>query len=199
MIEIIYPLEEKNSYLNKIRDLRNRYKCPIGHSDHTPGTNIPILASAVGANIIEKHFTDNPKHRLSDNFFSITKEQLIKIKFDLEYVHKVLYSPSFDKDDPEKFIRIFSQAGHCVNIVRPIDKGLSNSHPHRMSEQNTPFVRDLVTSVSGSLYRKFKDHGFEMLTISVDKDQTLIEPFMKKFNLLREDGRFFLFKKVYIS
>ena len=32
------------------------------------------------------------------------------------------------------------------------------------------------------LYRKFKDHGFEMLTISVDKDQTLIEPFMKKFN-----------------
>ena len=33
------------------------------------------------------------------------------------------------------------------------------------------------------LYRKFKDQGFEMLTISVDKDQTLIEPFMKKFNL----------------
>ena len=33
------------------------------------------------------------------------------------------------------------------------------------------------------LYRKFKDHGFEMLTISVDKDQSLIEPFMKKFNL----------------
>ena len=33
------------------------------------------------------------------------------------------------------------------------------------------------------LYRKFKDHGFEMLTISVDKDQPLLEPFMKKFNL----------------
>ena len=33
------------------------------------------------------------------------------------------------------------------------------------------------------LYRKYKDSGFEMLTISVDKDQSLIEPFMKKFNL----------------
>ena len=33
------------------------------------------------------------------------------------------------------------------------------------------------------LYRKYKDFGFEMLTISVDKDQSLIEPFMKKFNL----------------
>lgn len=102
-----YPLEEKNSYLLKIRKLRDRYKCPVGHSDHTPGTNIPILAGAIGANIIEKHFTDNPKHRLSDNFFSVTKEQLKKIKFDLDYLHNVLNSPSFKKDDPEKFMRNF--------------------------------------------------------------------------------------------
>ena len=33
------------------------------------------------------------------------------------------------------------------------------------------------------LYNKFKDRGFEMLTISVDKDASLIEPYMKKFNL----------------
>jgi len=33
------------------------------------------------------------------------------------------------------------------------------------------------------LYQRFKDHGFEMLTISVDKDPSLIEPFMKKYNL----------------
>ncbi len=33
------------------------------------------------------------------------------------------------------------------------------------------------------LYQRFKDHGFEMLTISVDKDQSLIDPFMKKYNL----------------
>lgn len=33
------------------------------------------------------------------------------------------------------------------------------------------------------LYRKYKNHGFEMLTISVDKDQSLIEPFMKKYDL----------------
>jgi len=33
------------------------------------------------------------------------------------------------------------------------------------------------------LYQRFKDDGFEMLTISIDKDQTLIEPFMKKYGL----------------
>ena len=102
-----YPLEEKNSYLLKIRKLRERYNCPIGHSDHTAGTNIPILAAAVGANIIEKHFTDNPKYRLSDNFFSITKDQLKKIKFDLDYFYNVFNSPTFEIDDPEKFMRDF--------------------------------------------------------------------------------------------
>lgn len=33
------------------------------------------------------------------------------------------------------------------------------------------------------LYQRFKDDGFEMLTISIDKDQSLIEPFMKKYGL----------------
>jgi len=33
------------------------------------------------------------------------------------------------------------------------------------------------------VYRKFKDQGLEMLTISVDKDQSLIAPFMKEYNL----------------
>lgn len=33
------------------------------------------------------------------------------------------------------------------------------------------------------LYQRFKDHGFEMLTISVDKDQSLIDPFMQQYAL----------------
>ncbi|UCD10873.1 MAG: TlpA family protein disulfide reductase [Nitrospinaceae bacterium] len=33
------------------------------------------------------------------------------------------------------------------------------------------------------LYQRFKDDGFEMLTISIDKDQSLIEPFMNKYGL----------------
>ena len=52
------------------------------------------------------------------------------------------------------------------------------------------------------LYRKFKDHGFEMLTISVDKDQTLIEPFMKKFNLtfpVLLDPESIVAKRVYLK
>jgi peroxiredoxin len=33
------------------------------------------------------------------------------------------------------------------------------------------------------LYQRFKEYDFEMLTISVDKDQSLIDPFIKQYNL----------------
>ncbi len=104
-----YPLNEEDSYLNKINILKDNFKCPIGHSDHTPGTNIPPLAAAAGAQIIEKHFTVNPKYRLSDNFFSVTSEQVKKIKFDLEHVYNVMYSPNFEKHDPEEYMRDFKK------------------------------------------------------------------------------------------
>ncbi|MDC3188080.1 N-acetylneuraminate synthase family protein [Candidatus Pelagibacter sp.] len=104
-----YPLEERHSFLKKINILKNHFDCPIGHSDHTAGTLIPPLAAAAGAQIIEKHFTINPKYRLSDNFFSVTEEQVRKIKLDLEWAFQATYSPSFDKHDPEKFMRDFKK------------------------------------------------------------------------------------------
>lgn len=104
-----YPLNEEDSYLNKINILKENFDCPIGHSDHTPGTNIPPLAAAAGAQIIEKHFTVNPKYRLSDNFFSVTSQQVKKIKFDLDHVYNVMYSPNFEKNDPEKYMRDFKK------------------------------------------------------------------------------------------
>lgn len=104
-----YPLEERHSYLSKINILKQKLDCPIGHSDHTPGTLIPPLAVAAGAQIIEKHFTINPKYRLSDNFFSVTEEQVKKIKLELEWAFQATYSPSFEKSDPEKFMRDFKK------------------------------------------------------------------------------------------
>ena len=104
-----YPLNEEDSCLNKINILKENFDCPIGHSDHTPGTNIPPIAAAAGAQIIEKHFTVNPKYRLSDNFFSVTAQQVKKIKFDLENVYNIMYSPNFQKNDPEKYMRDFKK------------------------------------------------------------------------------------------
>ena len=42
---------------SNFHELRKLYNCPIGHSDHTYGVEIPPLAIAAGACIIEKHFS----------------------------------------------------------------------------------------------------------------------------------------------
>ena len=104
-----YPLQEIHSNLKKIKNLIELFDCPIGHSDHTAGVFVPSIAAACGAQIIEKHFTVNPKSRLSDNFFSVTKEQVREIKFNLEKIHQIIYSPDFEKKDPEKYMKDFKR------------------------------------------------------------------------------------------
>lgn len=54
----IYPPEAKDIHLNNISLLQKVFpNYPIGFSDHTIGTSIPIASVALGAAIIEKHFT----------------------------------------------------------------------------------------------------------------------------------------------
>lgn len=52
-----YPTPVEESNLNNIRLLSEKYKCVVGYSDHTLGTKTCELAVALGAQIIEKHFT----------------------------------------------------------------------------------------------------------------------------------------------
>jgi len=65
-----YPVKMENVNLKAIETLKCAFKKPVGYSDHTAGMEIPIAAAALGAEIIEKHFTldrqqSGPDHRAS--------------------------------------------------------------------------------------------------------------------------------------
>lgn len=102
-----YPLQKKDSHLRMIHALREKYCCPIGHSDHTPGTDIPPLAVACGANMIEKHFTVSPKRRESDNFFSITPDELRDMVWKIKNVERYMGRGDVVKIDTEDFMWSF--------------------------------------------------------------------------------------------
>lgn len=62
------PLEEVN--LSAMRTLQTKFGLPVGLSDHTLGISVPIAATALGACVIEKHFTldknlPGPDHKAS--------------------------------------------------------------------------------------------------------------------------------------
>jgi N,N'-diacetyllegionaminate synthase len=65
-----YPAKYEDTNLRAIQTLKNVFHIPVGFSDHTPGTFLPPVAVAVGADIIEKHITldknlPGPDHKLS--------------------------------------------------------------------------------------------------------------------------------------
>lgn len=102
-----YPTQKKDSHLRMIHTLRKMYSCPVGHSDHTVGTDIPPLAVAAGVNMIEKHFTITPKRRESDNCFSLTPEDLREMIWKVRQAENYMGSGEIVKIAAEEFMWSF--------------------------------------------------------------------------------------------
>lgn len=65
-----YPSPFEDVNLKAMVSIRNAFKVKVGYSDHSPGIEVPIAAVALGATVIEKHFTldknlPGPDHKAS--------------------------------------------------------------------------------------------------------------------------------------
>lgn len=65
-----YPTPYEDVNLRAMETLRNKFGLEVGYSDHTNGIEVPVAAAALGASIIEKHFTlsrdmEGPDHKAS--------------------------------------------------------------------------------------------------------------------------------------
>jgi sialic acid synthase SpsE len=74
-----YPTPPNQCNLNNIVTLKNIYKFPIGFSDHSKGVLAPIIATVLGAKVIEKHFTLDNKMVGWDHKMSTTPSDLRRI------------------------------------------------------------------------------------------------------------------------
>ncbi len=71
-----YPTPFEDVNLNAIKTLREHFGVEVGYSDHTAGIEVAIAAAALGATIIEKHFTLDKNMAGPDHKASLEPEEL---------------------------------------------------------------------------------------------------------------------------
>ena len=80
-------------HLNVLDQLKAAFQLPIGFSDHTLGTHIPLAAVAKGAQVIEKHFTLDRNLEGPDHSYAIEPDELIKMVQDIRDIESALGTP----------------------------------------------------------------------------------------------------------
>jgi N,N'-diacetyllegionaminate synthase len=70
-----YPAPFQEINLRAMQLIRNKFRIPVGYSDHTLGLAVPIAAVALGAVVIEKHLTLNKKMSGPDHLSSLDPKE----------------------------------------------------------------------------------------------------------------------------
>lgn len=97
-----YPTPYKDVNLRAMETLRNRYKVKVGYSDHTKGIEVPIAAVALGAEVIEKHFTLDKKLPGPDHKASLEPNELAAMASSIRNIEEALGSPIKIVSDSER-------------------------------------------------------------------------------------------------
>jgi len=85
-----YPMDEEDANLSAISVMKSRYDIPIGYSDHSVGIEVPLIAVAHGAKIIEKHFTLDRSLKGIDWQISAEPMELTKLVSDIARYEVIL-------------------------------------------------------------------------------------------------------------
>ena len=101
-----YPTPYEDVNLKAMLELQEKYQVKVGYSDHTRGIEVPIAAVALGATVIEKHFTLDRNMTGPDHKASLEPEELKAMVSAIRHIelalgngHKTV-SPSEQKNIP---------------------------------------------------------------------------------------------------
>lgn len=97
-----YPATPKNSNLLTIPHLRALFDVQVGLSDHTMGIGVAVASVALGATVIEKHFTLRRSDGGVDSAFSMEPEEMQQLVVETERAWQAMGTVSYGATDAEK-------------------------------------------------------------------------------------------------
>ncbi len=97
-----YPAEASNTNLLSIPRMREHFGCEVGVSDHTMGIGVSVAAVALGATVIEKHFTLSRADGGVDSTFSMEPAEMTQLVVETKRAWQALGAPSYGPTEAEK-------------------------------------------------------------------------------------------------
>jgi N-acetylneuraminate synthase/N,N'-diacetyllegionaminate synthase len=114
-----YPAAPEDANLLAMRTLKEKFKLPVGYSDHTLGVAAPLAAAALGAAVIEKHFTLSRKLPGPDHFYALEPGELRAMVEGIRAVEKMLGSPIKRPAKAEREIRRLARRSIFAKVDIP--------------------------------------------------------------------------------
>jgi pseudaminic acid synthase len=117
-----YPAPAEQSNLQTIPDLAERFGVITGLSDHTMGTVVATTSVALGACVIEKHFTLSRKDKGPDSEFSLEPQELKRLCIDTKIAWQSLGQAGYEKKEAEKSNVKYRRSVYAVKDIEKGDK-----------------------------------------------------------------------------
>lgn len=113
-----YPAPPEETNLRTIPDMAARFGVPVGLSDHTLGTSVPIAAVGIGAAIIEKHLTLSRTDGGPDAGFSLEPDDFAQMVEGIRTAERAIGRVSYEPSAHEASSRALRRSLFAVEDIR---------------------------------------------------------------------------------
>jgi pseudaminic acid synthase len=127
-----YPATADNTNILTIPHMRELFGCEVGLSDHTMGVGVSVASVALGATVIEKHFTLNRADGGVDSVFSMEPAEMTQLVLETERAWQALGNVSYGATEAEKKSIMFRRSLYVVQDLKAGDV---------LSKQNVRAIR----------------------------------------------------------
>ena len=114
-----YPAPWEDMHLGNIPDMIERFKVPVGLSDHSRGSLGAVVGAALGACVVEKHVKLDGIESV-DSKFSMTMDEFAQMVKDVHNAKRMTKGPDYTLTDGEKASTVFRRS---LFAVKDIDAG----------------------------------------------------------------------------
>jgi len=116
-----YPATASNTNILTIPHLRELFGCEVGLSDHTMGVGVSVASVALGASVIEKHFTLSRAEGGVDSAFSMEPAEMAQLVVETERAWQALGAVAYGPTEAEKKSIQFRRSLYVVSDLKAGD------------------------------------------------------------------------------